>query len=85
MEVFTIKWYDVTGKEFIGAGWLNEMSNALEELINLGTITEISIRDSKQKLIFATSLFESNADIPTLINENTTDCCNLLSGIKILK
>ena len=85
MEVFTIKWYDVTGKEFIGAGWLNEMSNALEELINLGTITEISIRDSKQKLIFATSLFESNADIPTLINENTTDWCNLLSGIKILK
>ena len=83
MEVFTIKWYDVTGKEFIGAGRLNEMSNALEELINLGTITEISIRDSKQKLIFATSLFESNADIPTLINENTTDWYNLLSGIKI--
>ena len=83
MELFTIKWYDVTGKEFIGAGMLNEMSNALEELINLGTITEISIRDSKQKLIFATSLFESNADIPTLINENTTDWYNLLSGIKI--
>ena len=83
MEVFTIKWYDVTGKEFIWAGWLNEMSNALEELINLGTITEISIRDSKQKLIFATSLLESKADIPTLINENTTDWCNLLSDIKI--
>ena len=83
MELFTIKWYDVTGKEFIGAGMLNEMSNALEELINLGTITEISIRDSEQKLIFATSLFESNADIPTLINENTTDWYNLLSGIKI--
>ena len=83
MEVFTIKWYDVTGNEFIGAGRLDEMSNALEELINLGTITEISIRDSKQKLIFATSLFESNADIPTLINENTTDWCNLLSDIKI--
>ena len=83
MELFTIKWYDVTGKEFIGAGRLNEMSNALEELINLGTITEISIRDSKQKLIFATSLFESNVEIPTLINENTTDWCNLLSGIKI--
>ena len=83
MEVFTIKWHDVTGKEFIGAGWLNEMHNALEELINLGTITEISIRDSKQNLIFATSLFESNADIPTLINENTTDWCNLLSSIKI--
>ena len=83
MELFTIKWYDVTGKEFIGTGRFNEMSNALEELINLGTITEISIRDSEQKLIFATSLFESNADIPTLINENTTDWCNLLSGIKI--
>ena len=83
MEVFTIKWYDVNGKEFIGAGRLDEMSNALDELINLGTITEISIRDSEQKLIFATSLFESNADIPTLINENTADWCNLLSGIKI--
>lgn len=83
MEVFTIKWHDVTGKEFIGAGRRNEMHNALEELINLGTITEISIRDSKQKLIFATSLFESNEDIPTLINENTTDLCNLLNDIKI--
>ena len=83
MEVFTIKWYDATGKEFIGTGRLNEMPNALEELINLGTITEISIRDSEQKLIFATSLFESNADIPTLINENTTDWCNLLNNIKI--
>lgn len=83
MEVFTIKWHDVTGKEFIVAGRLNEMHNALEELMNLGTITEISIRDSKQKLIFATSLFESNEDIPTLINENTTDWCNLLSSIKI--
>ena len=83
MEVFTIKWYDATCKEFIGTGRLNEMHNALEELINLGTITEISIRDSEQKLIFATSLFESNADIPTLINENTTDWYNLLSGIKI--
>ena len=56
MEVFTIKWYDVTGKEFLVVGRLDEMSNALDELINLGTITEISIRDSKQKLIFATSL-----------------------------
>lgn len=82
MEVFRIKWYDVTGKEFIGAGWFNQMAGALEELINLGTVTEISIRDSKNKLIFATSLFESNADIPTLINENTTDWCNLLNGIK---
>ena len=44
-------------------------------------ITEISIRDSKNKLIFATSLFESNADIPTLINENTTDYYNLLKDI----
>ena len=34
-----MKWYDVTDKEFIGAGRLNEMSNALEELINLGIIT----------------------------------------------
>jgi hypothetical protein len=58
------------------------MAGALEELINLGNITEISIRDSKNKLIFATSLFESNADIPTLINENTTDYCNLLKDIK---
>ena len=83
MEVFTIKCYDATGKEFIGTERFNEMSNALEELINLGTITEISIRYSEQKLIFATSLFESNADIPTLINENTTDWCNLLNNIKI--
>lgn len=83
MEVFTIKWYDVTGKEFAGDVLFNKISYTLYELINLGTITEISIRDSKQKLIFATSLFESNADIPTLINENTTDWYNLLSGIKI--
>ena len=27
----------------------------------------------------------SKADIPTLINENTTDWCNLLRGIKLLK
>ena len=83
MEVFRIKWYNVNGQEFIGAGWFNQMAGVLEELINLGNITEISIRDSKNKLIFATSLFESNADIPTLINENTTDWCNLLNGIKI--
>ena len=82
MEVFRIKWYTVNGQEFIGAGWFNQMPGALEELINLGTVTEISIRDSKNKLIFATSLFESNADIPTLINENTTDYCNLLKNIK---
>lgn len=82
MEVFRIKWYNVNGQEFIGAGWFNQMAGALEELINLGNITEISIRDSKNKLIFATSLFESNADIPTLINENTTDYCNLLKDIK---
>lgn len=82
MEVFRIKWYNVKGQEFIGDGWFNQMAGALEELINLGTVTEISIRDSKNKLIFATSLFESNADIPTLINENTTDYCNLLKNIK---
>ncbi len=82
MEVFRIKWYNVNGQEFIGDGWFNQMPGALEELINLGNITEISIRDSKNKLIFATSLFESNAEIPTLINENTTDYCNLLKDIK---
>lgn len=82
MEVFRIKWYNVKGQEFIGACWFNQMAGALEELINLGTVTEISIRDSKNKLIFATSMFESNADIPTLINENTTDYCNLLKNIK---
>ena len=82
MEVFKIKWYDVTGKEFIGAGYFHQMPGVLEELINMGSITEISIRDSKHKLIFSTSLFESNADVPSLFNENTTDCCNLLNGIK---
>ena len=83
MEVFTIKWYDVTGKEFAGDVLFNKISDTLDELINLGTVTEILIRDSKQKLIFATSLFESNAVIPILINENTTDYCNLLNDIKI--
>lgn len=83
MEVFKIKWYDVTGKEFIGAGYFHQMPGVLEELINMGSITEITIRDSKQKLIFSTSLFESNADVPSLINENTTDWCNLLKDIKI--
>ena len=82
MEVFRIKWYDVTGKEFIGAGYFHQMPGVLEELINMGTITEISIRDSKQKLMFATSLFESNADVPSLINENTTDWAGFLKNIK---
>lgn len=79
MDKFFISWSDVCGNVFSVEMSLAKFSDSLDELINTEGIVSILALDKNQKTIFATSIYESNSEVPTLINENTTDFFNLLN------
>lgn len=79
MRNFHISWSDVTGSVFSTEMSLAKLSDSIDDLVNMEGIVSILVLDENHKTIFATNIYESNADVPTLINENTTDFFNLLN------
>ena len=79
MRNFHISWSDVSGSVFSTSMSLAKISDSIDDLVNMEGIVSILVLDENQKTIFATNMYESNSDVPTLINENTTDFFNLLN------
>ena len=78
MDKFSVSWSDVCGNVFSTEMSLAKFSDSLDDLINMEGIVSILVLDKNNKTIFATNIYESNSEVPTLINENTTDFFNLL-------
>lgn len=78
MENYKITWTDVMNNTFEGLVWFNQLKDTLKELINTEGITSILVKDSKNVTVFGTDIYESIGEVPSLINENTTDKLNII-------
>lgn len=78
MENYKITWTDVMNNTFEGLVWFNQLNDTLKELINTEGITSILVNDSKNVTVFGTDIYESTGEVPSLINENTTDKLNII-------
>ena len=73
MEIYKITWTDLMNNNFEVLVWYNQIKDTLKNLINTEGVTSILVKDSENITIFSTDIYESTSEVPSLINENTTD------------
>lgn len=78
MEIYKITWTDLMNNNFEVLAWYNQIKDTLKNLINTEGITSILVKDSENITIFSTDIYESTSEVPSLINENTTDKLSIL-------
>lgn len=78
MEIYKITWTDVMNNNFEVLVWYNQIKDTLKNLINTEGVTSIIVKDSENITIFSTDIYESTSEVPSLINENTTDKLSIL-------
>lgn len=78
MEIYKITWTDVMNNNFEVLVWYNQIKDTLKNLINTEGVTSILVKDSENITIFSTDIYESTSEVPSLINENTTDKLSIL-------
>lgn len=78
MEIYKITWTDLMNNNFEVLVWYNQIKDTLKNLINTEGVTSILVKDSENITIFSTDIYESTGEVPSLINENTTDKLSIL-------
>ena len=78
MEIYKITWTDLMNNNFEVLVWYNQIKDTLKNLINTEGVTSILVKDSENITIFSTDIYESTSEVPSLINENTTDKLSIL-------
>ena len=78
MEIYNITWTDLMNNNFEVLVWYKQIKDTLKNLINTEGVTSILVKDSENITIFSTDIYESTSEVPSLINENTTDKLSIL-------